>query len=94
VDGVVYWLELVVGDVWTVWCIGWNKYIIRIVVYFVGYLFITDLINPQKMERVKLVIVVVVVVVVVVVGSSSSSSISTSSNSNNTSMLKCSLVAL
>ena len=24
VDGVVYWLELVVGDVWTVWYTGWN----------------------------------------------------------------------
>ena len=23
-DGVVYWLELVVGDVWTVWGTGWN----------------------------------------------------------------------
>jgi len=23
-DGVVYWLELVAGDVWTVWYIGWN----------------------------------------------------------------------
>jgi len=24
VDGVVYWLELAVGDVLTVWCTGWN----------------------------------------------------------------------
>ena len=24
VDGVVYWLELVAGDVWTVWYVGWN----------------------------------------------------------------------
>ena len=23
-DGVVYWLELVAGDVWTVWYIGWR----------------------------------------------------------------------
>ena len=23
-DGVMYWLELVVSDVWTVWCTGWN----------------------------------------------------------------------
>jgi len=25
VDGVVYWLELVVGDMWTVWYTGWNR---------------------------------------------------------------------
>jgi len=25
VDGVVYWLELVEGDVWIVWYIGWNR---------------------------------------------------------------------
>jgi len=49
VDGVVCWLELVAGDVWTVWYIGWNKYIIHIEVYFVGYLYITDLINAQKL---------------------------------------------
>ena len=24
VDGVVYWLELAVGDVWTVWYTDWN----------------------------------------------------------------------
>jgi hypothetical protein len=24
VDGVVYWLELIVGDAWTVLNIGWN----------------------------------------------------------------------
>ena len=59
-DGVVYWLELVVGDVWTVWYNGWNKYIINIEVNFVGYLYITDLINARKMERVKVVAVVVV----------------------------------
>ena len=48
--------------------------------HFVGYLYITDLINARKMERVKVVAVVVVV------------SISSSSNNNNTSMLRYSLV--
>jgi len=31
----------------------WIKYIINIVVYFVGYVYIMDLINAQKMEHIK-----------------------------------------
>jgi hypothetical protein len=31
----------------------WIKYIINIVVYFVGYVYIMDLINAQKIEHIK-----------------------------------------
>ena len=45
-DGVVCWLELTVGDEWTVWCAGlsllvgklWIKCIISIEVNFICYL--------------------------------------------------------
>jgi len=44
---VIYWLELAVCDVQTVWYTGWNQS------SFVGYLHILDLINGRKMDHVK-----------------------------------------